>query len=53
MKIEWGENNETIRLIPENEQEVELLRQSWQPEVEMYFDHHEDTPYLEIQVQTS
>ncbi len=51
MRIEWGENNETICLIPENDQEAALLDQSWQPEIEIYWDI--DGPiYLEIVLST-
>lgn len=51
MRIEWGENNETIRLIPENDQEQDLITQSWQPEVELYFDQ-DNFPHLEITLTT-
>lgn len=51
MRIEWGENNETIRIIPENDQEIKLLLQAWRPEVETYFDQ-ENFPYLEITLST-
>ncbi len=51
MRIEWGENNKVIRLIPENGKESILLNLAWQPEVETYFDQG-NNPYLEITLQT-
>ena len=51
MRIEWGEDNKVIRIITENDQEIKLLNQAWQPEVEIYFDN-DNNPYLEITLKT-
>jgi len=51
MRIEWGENNKTIRIIPENDQEASLTDQSWLPEVETYWDS-DGNIYLEITLET-